>query len=59
MDYLYRNVGPAHIMLGSNYPSPIGLFAKCIESIKDMHVPESEKEMMLHDNAAKLFRIDA
>jgi aminocarboxymuconate-semialdehyde decarboxylase len=59
MDYLYRNVGPAHIMLGSNYPSPIGHFAKCIESIKDMHVPESEKEMMLHDNAAKLFRIDA
>ncbi|MEM4314762.1 MAG: amidohydrolase family protein [Nitrososphaerota archaeon] len=57
MDYLYRNVGPHHIMLGSNHPSPIGHFTKCMESIRNMDVPEEEKGMMLQRNAAKLFRL--
>lgn len=58
MDYLYHCVGPDHIMLGSNHPSPIGHFTKCIESIRSMNVPEEEKEMMLHGNAARLFQLD-
>ncbi len=57
MDYLYANVGPGRIMLGSNHPSPIGHFTKSIESIRSMRVPEWEKEMMLHRNAANLFGI--
>ncbi|MCS6769670.1 MAG: amidohydrolase family protein [Candidatus Caldarchaeum sp.] len=57
MDYLYRLVGPKRIMLGSNHPSPIGHFTKCIESIKNMDVPDHEKTMMLHRNAAELFQL--
>jgi aminocarboxymuconate-semialdehyde decarboxylase len=55
MNFLYQLVGPRNIMLGSNHPSPIGHFSKCIESIRSMDVPEEEKEMMLHSNAARLF----
>ncbi|MEM2972791.1 MAG: amidohydrolase family protein [Candidatus Caldarchaeum sp.] len=59
MDYLYRLVGPRNIMLGSNHPSPIGHFTKCMESIRAMSVPEDEKEMMLHGNAAEIFRLES
>ena len=48
--------GPAHILFGTDYPW--GDTAKIIENIKTLDISNEEKQMILGENTAKLFKID-
>ena len=47
--------GSPHILFGID--SHLGDTPKIIENIRSLNVPEEEKNMVLGDNAVKLFKI--
>jgi predicted TIM-barrel fold metal-dependent hydrolase len=48
--------GSSHMLFGTDYPW--GDTPKIIENIRALKIPEEEKQMILGENAAKLFKID-
>ena len=55
--FLCETVGAARVMLGSDYPFPIGDLAPC-KVVHDAGLSEIETKAILGDTAARLFRLE-
>ena len=53
----YEMVGASHILFGTNHPSPIVAFQDAIDSVESFDISTEEKDMILHQNARKLFSL--
>ncbi len=56
LEFLCARVGPEFIMLGSDYPFPIGDPEPCAV-VNDANIGDGEKHSILGDTAARLFHI--
>ncbi len=59
LEFLVRSVGAERVMLGSDYPFDMGAY-KSVELIESLGgFTRAEKDLVLGDNAARLFGIDS
>jgi aminocarboxymuconate-semialdehyde decarboxylase len=49
--------GAEHVLAGSDYPHQIGSIPSMLESIRGLRIAESDRAKILHENAARLFRL--
>jgi aminocarboxymuconate-semialdehyde decarboxylase len=49
--------GSEHMLLGTNYPSPIGQLSEALKSIDNLELTEDEKKSIFYTNAKELFAL--
>jgi aminocarboxymuconate-semialdehyde decarboxylase len=55
--FLVGKVGAGRVVLGSDYPFPIGDLAPC-KIVRDAPLPEADRRLILGDTAKRLFRLE-
>jgi aminocarboxymuconate-semialdehyde decarboxylase len=50
--------GSTHMLLGTNYPSPIGELSDALKSIESLEIGEEEKKSIFYRNAKELFSLE-
>jgi predicted TIM-barrel fold metal-dependent hydrolase len=50
--------GSTHMLLGTNYPSPIGQLSDALKSIDGLEIGEEEKKSIFYRNAKELFGLE-
>jgi aminocarboxymuconate-semialdehyde decarboxylase len=58
LDFLRRKVGAEHLLLGTDFPYILGDW-QCVDKVEALPCAETEKQMILQDNARKLLKIAA
>ena len=58
LDFLRRKVGADHLLLGTDFPYILGDW-QCADKVEALPCAETEKQMILQDNARKLLKIAA
>lgn len=53
LEFLISSVGPARVLLGSDYPYDMGT-GECVRQVKALSIPEADKAKVLRDNALAL-----
>ncbi len=56
LDLLRRMVGPGHLMIGTDYPYPLG-DSMAVEKVEALDCPEAEKLEILEGNARRLLKL--
>jgi aminocarboxymuconate-semialdehyde decarboxylase len=59
LDLAIRFAGADHLLAGSDYPHQIGSLTGMLQSLRDLDIPEHEREQILGGNAARLLGVPA
>lgn len=51
-------VGPDHLLIGTDYPHPIGGPDRAVGFVKALELPDAQCEKILWKHAAGLFKLD-
>jgi aminocarboxymuconate-semialdehyde decarboxylase len=56
LEFLVGSVGPARVLLGSDYPYDMGT-GECVRQVKALPITEADKAAVLNSNAVKLLGV--
>jgi aminocarboxymuconate-semialdehyde decarboxylase len=56
LEFLVGSVGPARVLLGSDYPYDMGT-GECVRQVKALPIPEADKAAVLNGNAVRLLGV--